>query len=192
VASAATRTAGSLFAVTNNGVDRFRIGFDGEIYKNGSVFTGGGGGGSTGFITTTSSDHSNATQTAADIPEASFIAAANTRYIIRATLIFSTTTTSEILRLRVKAASAPTLSAMRLAMSGVFGTYAYQNFVTAYDTDQQFNSFAGINANQPYAIHVEGTLETGAAGGTFQLQSRNNIAGTTTIYKGSYLEWREF
>lgn len=190
VQSINTRTAGSLFKVSNNATERFRIGFDGKIYKNGVEFTA-----ASWDISFKTADQAESTATMVDLTGITFAAAANTKYAIRILLYhkMSDDSTDGGYSYQVKAAGAPTVNRLRLSaynenpvsavqganLSGTGSAIAPGNFDAALGGESQF-----------YFIH--GVLETGASSGTFQLQFQKTGGGAAnpTVIAGSYIEWR--
>lgn len=186
-----TRTSGALFQLRNNGVERFRIDFNGDIYKNGSL-----------IVTTPPSvnlpwtsffvaNDATVTATASDLTGMSFAMEANSKYIIRGELVgLSGDGAAYGVTFRMKGSGAPTINSMRITTYlDPSGGAVQTEEVTAVDTDFWTGT---VDVGQGGVRTFSGVINTGGSAGTFQLQGRRN-GGTAdpAIRAGSYIEYHK-
>jgi hypothetical protein len=116
---------------------------------------------------------------------------ANSRYLIRASVLFSGVTTTADIRYGFSGPASPTL--VRMARHGQVANataFAVLIVATAYDTT---GAATTTTAAGPGVFYYNGTIQNGANAGTFSLlfaagaASQNNV-----VYSGSYLEYLKF
>lgn len=185
------RAAGSLFEVRKAGVEVFRVAFNGDIYKNGSLF-GVSSPSSNPWTTFFLSADATVPASATDLSGMSFTMEANSKYVVRAVLIgLSGDGASYGVTFRMKGAGAPTINAIRImSLQDDSGGAVQSQEVTATDTDWFTGS---VDATGSGAVRTSwGIVNTGASPGTFQLQGRRT-GGTAdpTIRAGSYIEYHK-
>lgn len=136
-------------------------------------------------------DQNYSSNTAQADNDLSFTMEANAKYIIRASVFFSGTTTTADIRYGFSGPASPTL--VRMARHGqvAAGTaFAVLAVATAYDATGAATTTA---ATGPGILNYNGTVQNGANAGTFSLlfaagaASQNNV-----VYAGSYLEYLKF
>jgi hypothetical protein len=130
-------------------------------------------------------DESNNTVSFADVAGLSFILAPNTHYRFRFVGAYTAAAATTGLQLGVNGPASPVF--MRLVGQISTSATAGQNgAVGAYDTAIAATASGGSTA---LPFWIEGTISTGATGGTFRLRFRSEIAGSAvTILRGSFAE----
>jgi hypothetical protein len=187
-----TRTAGALFGLSNNGVERFRIDYNGDIYKNGALFDPG-----TPSVNPWSSyflaADATVTATASDLTGMSFAMEANSKYVVRAILVGLSGDAADFgVTFRMKGSGAPTIDSMKImTLQDTTGGAMQTQEATGVDADW-VNGTTSPSEGQGSIRISYGVIYTGGSAGTFQLQGRRT-GGTAdpAIRAGSYIEYHK-
>lgn len=179
--STVTRTAGSLFQINNNGTEKFRIGYNGEIYKNGSVFAV-----SDEVLSHKSADQTISTTTQTSVTGMSFSVAANTNYLWKIQGYVDHTVGAANWSVQFTGPSSPTFIAF--------------NTMTCNESDNEITrmrlAYSSVaNQGTPTEMHsfqVWGILRNGANAGTVQLQAAADSGGTIVFKQGMRLSVETF
>ena len=152
--------------------------------------TGGGGGGPTTLVSSsTVSDAVIATQTA--IPGLSFTAAANTRYLIDCTIIYTSTVTTTGIKF---AWDVPT-GTTRILMGGVttISTAGGANAFLQRADDTPVATTTGVNAITVEQIAILHALfQNGSTSATTSLGFTPETANSVSVVQGSVCQYRTF
>ena len=169
VNSTATRLAGPLVDIQNNGTSKFVLDFNGEPSLQGGL--------ACGFVAKTDADQTDAVGTLTTITGFSFPVSANAGYVWELIYDGTGTGTSSSGRVAFTGPASPT----RVRYQVGSGTIA-----TSFTTQLA----AGGTASESISV-IQGLLQNGANAGTVTAQFLWNSSGTSaTVHKGSYLRWR--
>jgi hypothetical protein len=129
--------------------------------------------------------------TIADDTELKFAMKANTRYLVRARVPFNTTAAADM-KWRHNGPASPTRVRLKrfaiIAGGTSFGSIAIDNAYSAADI-----ALAGTGSGDGW-IEFEGTVENGSTAGDFVFRwaQGTSDASNTIVYRGSYIEYKEF
>lgn len=128
-------------------------------------------------------DQASTSTAFADVTGLSFAVLANTTYVFRFVLFYTTAATTTALQIALGGPAAPAF--LRYGVLTVTGVTALHTAVqTAYDT--VLNAASG-GAGTPLMAILEGSITTGPSAGTVALRMRSEVnASAVTILRGSY------
>lgn len=130
-----------------------------------------------------SADQANSTVNFADVSDLTFAVLANTTYVFRFVVFYTTAATTTALQLGVNGPASPAF--LRYSVLTLTGATAVHNALqTAYDANTNPATGGG---STPLVAIVEGVITTGAAAGTVALRMRSEVnASAVTVLRGSH------
>lgn len=175
VNSAATRTAGLLLDITNNGTSKVDAGFNGVIHAPNVM-----------LASETTADDTVTGTTMQSVTGLSFAVLASADYYAEFTLLANTSATA-VHQVQLTGPAAPTKVAA--GSVGVYGSTLQSGFgALAFSTAFEIQP---ANVTSQSFAKVFCILRNGANAGTVQLQHNTNTAGqAATIFAGSNVRWQ--